>query len=114
MTARLLDAATSVVYAVTLSRRRHTTTATWSDEQARAMDEIQHAFGSGPCLHAMNSARTGIDLAAGIIMGQNRCTQEEAMAILVKASSSRIRSCGHWRNSSCRQCPSRAPVTHFD
>jgi hypothetical protein len=114
MTARLLDAATSVVSAVTLSRRRHTTTATWSDEQARAMDEIQHAFGSGPCLHAMNSARTGIDLAAGIIMGQNRCTQEEAMAILVKASSSRNQKLRTLAEQLVSSMSVQGPVTHFD
>jgi hypothetical protein len=33
--------------------------------------------------------RTIIDLAAGIIMGQNRCSQEEAVKILKMASSSR-------------------------
>ena len=37
---------------------------------------------------AMES-RTTIDLAVGIIMGQNRCTQEEAVAILKKASNNR-------------------------
>jgi GAF domain-containing protein len=37
---------------------------------------------------AMNS-RTAIDLAVGIIMGQNRCSQDEAFSILKNASSSR-------------------------
>lgn len=37
---------------------------------------------------AMES-RTAIDLAAGIIMGQNRCSQDEAMAILKSASNNR-------------------------
>ncbi|WP_424991742.1 ANTAR domain-containing protein [Nesterenkonia salmonea] len=34
-------------------------------------------------------SRTTIDLAAGIIIGQNRCSQEEAIAILKKASNHR-------------------------
>lgn len=40
-------------------------------------------------LRAAMESRTAIDLAAGIIMGQNRCSQHEAMAILTKASSGR-------------------------
>ena len=35
------------------------------------------------------ASRTTIDLAAGAIMGQNRCNQETAMAILKTASSTR-------------------------
>jgi AmiR/NasT family two-component response regulator len=34
-------------------------------------------------------SRTSIDLACGVIMGQNRCSQAEAMAILTKVSSNR-------------------------
>lgn len=40
-------------------------------------------------LEAAMKSRTGIDIAVGAIMAQNRCSQDEAMAILVKASSSR-------------------------
>ncbi|WP_299166902.1 GAF and ANTAR domain-containing protein [uncultured Arthrobacter sp.] len=38
-------------------------------------------------LEAAMRSRTTIDLAAGIIMAQNRCTQEEAIEILHRASS---------------------------
>lgn len=38
--------------------------------------------------NAMQS-RTSIDLACGVVMAQNRCTQDEAMAILAKVSSNR-------------------------
>jgi GAF domain-containing protein len=199
-----------VVCAVTLSRRRRTTTAAWSDPEARIMDEIQQNYGAGPCLHAMDTgttvlvndtrtdsrwpeygvaiahlgqlsvlavpltldenakaalnifapvvsafdsealesaelfaahaqsalrlavrvatgqqlaadlraameSRTAIDLAAGIIMGQNRCSQEDAMGILVKASSSRnqkLRTVAeHLVASVSSDSP---PVTHFD
>ncbi|ABK04551.1 putative GAF sensor protein [Arthrobacter sp. FB24] len=40
-------------------------------------------------LAAAMESRTSIDLACGVIMGQNRCTQAEAMAILTKVSSNR-------------------------
>lgn len=38
--------------------------------------------------NAMQS-RTAIDLACGVVMAQNRCSQDEAMAILAKVSSNR-------------------------
>ena len=40
-------------------------------------------------LHAAMSSHTVISLAAGIIMGQNRCTHAEAMRILKDASNHR-------------------------
>ncbi|KQR65387.1 histidine kinase [Arthrobacter sp. Leaf337] len=40
-------------------------------------------------LAAAMQSRTSIDLACGVIMGQNRCSQAEAMAILTKVSSHR-------------------------
>lgn len=40
-------------------------------------------------LTAAMESRTSIDLACGVIMGQNRCSQAEAMAILTKVSSHR-------------------------
>jgi GAF domain-containing protein len=40
-------------------------------------------------LEAAMRSRTAIDIAVGVIMGQNRCSQAAAMAILRKASNSR-------------------------
>ncbi|MDQ0819802.1 GAF domain-containing protein [Arthrobacter sp. V4I6] len=40
-------------------------------------------------LQAAMEHRTSIDLACGVVMAQNRCTQNEAMAILTKVSSNR-------------------------
>ncbi|MBT2566963.1 GAF and ANTAR domain-containing protein [Arthrobacter sp. ISL-85] len=40
-------------------------------------------------LKAAMESRTAIDLACGMIMAQNRCSQEEAFQILVRASSTR-------------------------
>jgi AmiR/NasT family two-component response regulator len=34
-------------------------------------------------------SRTAIDVACGVIMAQNRCSQKEAMEILTKVSSNR-------------------------
>jgi hypothetical protein len=198
-----------VVCAVTLSRRHRSTTAAWSDPRARVMDEIQHSYGDGPCLHAMNTgttvlvpdtrydtrwpeygqaiaqlgqlsvlavpltldedsraalnifapdvnafgsksiddaelfaahaqsslrlavrvatsqqlaadlrasmeSRTAIDLAAGIIMGQNRCSQEEAMAILVKTSSGRNQKLRVVAENMVASFTSQDAFTHFD
>ncbi|CAI3802761.1 GAF and ANTAR domain-containing protein [Pseudarthrobacter sp. MM222] len=40
-------------------------------------------------LQAAMEHRTSIDLACGVVMAQNRCSQEDAMAILTKVSSNR-------------------------
>jgi transcriptional regulator with GAF, ATPase, and Fis domain len=40
-------------------------------------------------LQAAMEHRTSIDLACGVVMAQNRCSQDEAMAILTKVSSNR-------------------------
>jgi GAF domain-containing protein len=40
-------------------------------------------------LSAALGSRTAINLAAGIVMGQSQCSQEEAMAILIQASNHR-------------------------
>ena len=47
-----------VVCAVTLHRHRRLNTAAWSSLDARRFDEIQHGFGEGPWLHAMETQTT--------------------------------------------------------
>jgi AmiR/NasT family two-component response regulator len=59
-------------------------------------------------------SRTAIDLAAGIIMGQNRCSQEEAMAILVKASSGRNQKLRTVAENLVASLTSQDAFTHFD
>lgn len=200
--------ALEVTCAITLQRRHRTSTAGWSSAASRACDEIQHNFGEGPCLHAMNTgttvlvrdtrtdvrwpeygsaiselgqlsvlgvplaldegaaaalnvfapvpdafdatsidlaetfarhaekslrlavrigarqqladdlraameSRTAIDLAAGIIMAQNRCSQEEALRILAKASSGRNKKLRHVAEELVKSVASYAPSTHF-
>ena len=58
--------------------------------------------------------RTVIDLASGIIMGQNRCTQEEAFQILKKASSTRNQKLRDVAESLVKSVAKQAPVAHFE
>ncbi|WP_268878036.1 ANTAR domain-containing protein [Arthrobacter cheniae] len=65
-------------------------------------------------LTSVLESRTVINLAAGIVMGQNRCSQTTAMSILWAASNS--------RNMKLRDIAARVvstasdepPTTHFD
>jgi hypothetical protein len=51
--------------------------------------KVGTAQGAADDMSAAMRSRTAIDLACGIIMGQNRCSQTEAMTILTKVSSHR-------------------------
>jgi len=65
-------------------------------------------------LEAALQSRTVIDLAAGIIMAQNRCSQDEAVDILKAASSARnikLRDVASSVVASANQTPT---TTHFD
>ncbi|MFJ5956161.1 GAF and ANTAR domain-containing protein [Paenarthrobacter sp. NPDC092416] len=62
---------------------------------------------------AMRS-RTVIDLACGIIMGQNRCSQDEAFKILTKASNGRNQKLSVIAEALIRSVSSQEPVTHFE
>ncbi|THJ68661.1 GAF and ANTAR domain-containing protein [Arthrobacter echini] len=65
-------------------------------------------------LRAAMESRTTIDLAVGVIMGQNRCSQDEAMSILKAASSARnlkVRDIAASVLESLGQGPA---TTHFD
>jgi GAF domain-containing protein len=58
--------------------------------------------------------RTVINLACGVVMAQNRCSQEEAMAVLTKASSHRNRKLRDLAADILGQVSSGAVSTHFD
>ncbi|MGP0224441.1 MULTISPECIES: GAF and ANTAR domain-containing protein [unclassified Paenarthrobacter] len=62
---------------------------------------------------AMQS-RTVIDLACGIIMGQNRCSQKEAFQILTKASNGRNQKLRDVAEQLIRAMANEAPVSHFE
>ncbi|MHA7240510.1 GAF and ANTAR domain-containing protein [Arthrobacter sp. TMS1-12-1] len=63
--------------------------ATEASKFLRMAVRVAHLTDTGEHLRAAMSSRTTIDVAAGIIMGQNRCSHEAAIAILKAASSGR-------------------------
>ena len=65
-------------------------------------------------LQAAMEHRTAIDLACGVIMGQNRCSQEEAMAMLSKVSSNRNQKLRDVAADLLSNLPGGEIRTHFD
>ncbi|WP_181035067.1 GAF and ANTAR domain-containing protein [Arthrobacter sp. B0490] len=77
-----------------------------------AMRVARHQDTSEDLLQAMES-RTSIDIAIGIIIAQNRCTQEEAFALLKSASNSRNTKLREVAESLIVQATGKASSTHF-
>lgn len=65
-------------------------------------------------LKAAMSSRTVIDLAVGIIMGQNHCDQDEGFRILRSASNSRNIKLRELATSIVEKTGGNTPSTHFD
>ncbi|MDQ0767635.1 hypothetical protein QF031_000384 [Pseudarthrobacter defluvii] len=65
-------------------------------------------------LEAALESRTAINLACGVIMAQNRCSQEQAMAILTKVSSNRNRKLRDVAKELIEQLSGSTVQTHFD
>lgn len=65
-------------------------------------------------LEAAMESRTAINLACGVIMAQNRCSQAEAMDILAKVSSNRNRKLRDVARELVEQLSGNAVATHFD
>lgn len=65
-------------------------------------------------LEAALESRTAINLACGVIMAQNRCTQAEAMDILTKVSSNRNRKLRDVASELIEQLNGDRIQTHFD
>lgn len=65
-------------------------------------------------LAAAMANRTTIDLACGVIMAQNRCSQDEAMAMLTKASSHRNQKLRDLAAGVIGRVSDGAVTTHFD
>ena len=65
-------------------------------------------------LESAMKSRTAIDMAVGVIMAQNRCSQDEAMAILVKASSTRNMKLRHVAAGVVGSISRSEVVTYFD
>ena len=58
--------------------------------------------------------RTSIDLACGVVMAQNRCSQEEAMGILTRVSSNRNQKLRDVAADVLRNLTGGEVRTHFD
>lgn len=65
-------------------------------------------------LEAAMESRTAINLACGVIMAQNRCSQAEAMDILTKVSSNRNRKLRDVATELIEQLSGGSVRTHFD
>jgi GAF domain-containing protein len=65
-------------------------------------------------LEAAMQSRTAINLACGVIMAQNRCTQAEAMDILTKVSSNRNQKLRDVAAELIEQLTGDRAKTHFD
>jgi GAF domain-containing protein len=76
--------------------------------------KVGTAQGTADDLSAAMQKRTAINLACGIIMGQNRCTQEEAMTILTNVSSHRNQKLRDIAEEMVLKISGGQPSTHFD
>lgn len=65
-------------------------------------------------LESAMQSRTAIDLACGVIMAQNRCSQAEAMEILTKVSSNRNRKLRDIATELIEQVSGSGIQTHFE
>jgi len=65
-------------------------------------------------LEAALESRTAINLACGVIMAQNRCSQQEAMQILTRVSSNRNRKLRDVAGELIAQLSGDGVKTHFD
>ena len=65
-------------------------------------------------LQAAMEHRTSIDLACGVVMAQNRCSQEEAMGILTRVSSNRNEKLRDVAADVLRNLTGGAVRTHFE
>lgn len=75
--------------------------------------EIREALAAACHLRTAMQGRTSIDVACGVIMGQNRCSYEEAFKILANASSHRNVKVRVLAESLLEALPGGTPGTHF-
>ncbi|MET4589386.1 GAF and ANTAR domain-containing protein [Arthrobacter sp. 754] len=94
-----------------------TEAARFADVAGRAVRlavRIGTAEGAADNLAAAMSSRTAINLACGIVMGQNRCSQAEAMEILIKVSSHRNQKLRDVAEEMVLKVSGEEPATYFD
>lgn len=85
-----------------------------ASKSLRMAVRIAHLADTGNQLKAAMNSRTTIDVAAGIIMGQNRCSHEAAMTILKAASSGRNRKLADIAAAVVTSIGQQVPETHFE
>lgn len=96
----------SVAAAVDLARE--------ASKSLRMAVRIAHLSDTGEQLKAAMSSRTIIDVAAGVIMGQNRCSHDAAMTILKAASNGRNRKLADIAAAVVTSIGQPLPETYFD
>lgn len=75
--------------------------------------ELRAAQATADHLRNAMQGRTSIDVACGVIMGQNRCSYQEAFNILAKASSHRNVKARVVAETILSDLPGGTPTTHF-
>lgn len=85
-----------------------------ASQSLRLAVRVAHLSDTGQQLRDAMSSRTTIDVAAGIIMGQNRCSHDTAMTILKAASSGRNMKLAEIAASVVTSIGQQLPQTHFD
>jgi GAF domain-containing protein len=85
-----------------------------ASQSLRMAVRVAHLTDTGEQLREAMSSRTTIDVAAGIIMGQNRCSHETAMTILKAASSGRNMKLAEIASAVVTSIGQQPPETHFD
>ncbi|MEO8282318.1 MAG: ANTAR domain-containing protein [Pseudarthrobacter sp.] len=76
--------------------------------------ELQSTSTRASDLQSALESRTSIDIACGVIMAQNRCSYDEAIAIIAKASSHRNVKLRKVAEGILEKLPGGAPNTHFE
>lgn len=84
-----------------------------ASKSLRLAVRIAHLAESRENLKAAMGSRTTIDLAAGIIMAQNRCSQDAAITILKAASSARNMKMRDVAAAVVASVSDKEPKTHF-
>lgn len=80
----------------------------------RLVLELQSTSTRASDLQSALESRTSIDIACGVIMAQNRCSYDEAIAIIAKASSHRNLKLRKVAEGILEKLPGGAPRTHFE
>jgi len=80
----------------------------------RLVLELQSASTRASDLQSALESRTSIDIACGVIMAQNRCSYNDAIAIISKASSHRNIKLRKVAEGILANLPGGAPDTHFE